>query len=94
MNKKGTDDLMQVSLLESKMDDDAASKEIPDKKFYLAMDFYRVNNFRYQDPPKHPMSTLSDKYMYTPQINHISNILPPTPVLSQYKDIPNVRHYD
>jgi hypothetical protein len=52
LNKKGTDDLMQVSLLESKMDDDAAFKEIPDKKFYLAMDFYRVNNFQYQDPHK------------------------------------------
>ena len=84
LNAKETENLIAVSRLVSKLNDDPALKEIPDKKFYLAMDFYDVDDFRMEDPP-----VLG--HMFTPQINHISNMLPPSPVLSQFKDIPKVR---
>jgi hypothetical protein len=89
-NKKGTDDLIPVSQLESKFDDDAAFKQIPDKKFYLAMDFNKIDSLRFHDPTYYPIPALSTKPLYSPQINHISSILPPAPLLSQSDDIPDV----
>ncbi|XP_071124881.1 uncharacterized protein [Mytilus edulis] len=85
LNAKETEKLIPVSSLVSKLDDDASLKDVPDKRFYLAMDFYNISNYRLND-----MYQIHDHdhIHYTPQINHISNILPPSPVLSQFNDIP------
>ena len=80
--------------LTSLLPNDEALKEIPDKKFYLSMDFNRIDNYRFHDPTYYPMQSY-DGYelkseLLTPQINFISNVLPPSPVLTQYGDIPKV----
>ena len=72
-----------VRLNNTEADDDAL-KEVPDKKFYLAMDFNEIDNFRFQVPGLNPMSAVVQRmHMYSTQINHISFRLPPVPPLSQ-----------
>ncbi|XP_060075142.1 uncharacterized protein LOC132554835 [Ylistrum balloti] len=90
-NKKETETLIPVTHLENLRPSDKSLEETPDKKFYLAMDFNFVNNFNlYVERDHVSASTVVDptKYELTPQINHISTILPPSPPLSQFHDIP------
>jgi len=87
-NAKATDTLISVDLLNSTDPDDDALKEVADMKLYLAMDFNKIDNFRFSVPGLKPMSavmstamSIDDKHMamFSPQINHISFKLPPMP---------------
>ena len=68
-----------------------ALKEKPDKKFYVAFDFYKIDNYHFHDRSYHPISAVDKtQHIYMPQINHISNILPHAPPLTQLEDLEKV----
>lgn len=91
-NKAETDDLIPVSQLVSLHASDNALTETPDKTIYMSMDFNKIDNYHFHDPLLYPISAVErSKHLYLPQINYISNLLPPAPPLTQYKDIPQVR---
>ncbi|XP_060581710.1 uncharacterized protein LOC132738260 [Ruditapes philippinarum] len=87
-NMKGDESNIQVSELKSRQSGKAGLKEIPDKKFYLAMDFNKIDNYHFHDASLYPILALQrSKQLYMTQINHISLRLPSSPQLSQYSDI-------
>ena len=91
-NKAETDDLIPVSQLVSLHANDDALTETPHKTIYMSMDFNKIDNYHFHDPLLYPISAVErSKHLYLPQINYISNLLPPAPPLTQYKDIPQVR---
>ena len=92
LNKKATADEISVSQLTSLVADQRPFKEVPDKKFYLAMDFNKIDNYHFHYIPYYRIVDVekSKGLLYMPQINHISNSLPPSPPLSQLDDIPEV----
>ncbi|XP_076435749.1 uncharacterized protein LOC143275484 [Babylonia areolata] len=68
--------------------DDDTLKETPDRKFYVAMEFNKVDNFHFDHPELYPLSALPrEKQFYSPQLNHISFILPSAPPLTQFEDL-------
>ena len=81
-----------VSKLTSLVNDSAALKPIPDKKFYLAMDFNHVDDYHFHDERYYPLSAINDtsSRLLVPQINHVSLILPPSPPLTQFADLDKV----
>ncbi|XP_071085419.1 uncharacterized protein [Haliotis cracherodii] len=88
-NKKGTPDLTPVSWLNTTLADPLHMKQVPDKKFYFAMDFNKVDNYVFNHEELYPLAAVNrNKRLYLPQMNHITNIAPPSPPLSQYDDIP------
>ena len=79
---------MSVDRLNSTEADDDTLKEVPDKKFYVAMDFYQVDNFHFHAPGLYPLSAVArDKHLYSPQMNRISFRLPPVPPLTQFRHL-------
>ncbi|XP_048239277.1 laccase-2-like [Haliotis rufescens] len=88
-NKKGTPDLTPVSWLNTTLADPLHMKQVPDKKFYFAMDFNKVDNYVFNHEELYPLAAVNrNKRLYLPQMNHITNIAPPSPPLSPYDDIP------
>ncbi|XP_046632663.1 laccase-like [Daphnia pulicaria] len=60
----------------------------PDKKFFLAYDFYAVNNWHFHDSQYYPILGVGNNFrLYTPQINHISLRMPSSPPLSQFNSL-------
>lgn len=80
-----------VDQLDSILPDDDVLKPIPDRKFYLAMDFNMVENPRFNDHRYYSLNTMMNRHghgehaqhMLSPQINHISFKMPSSPPLSQ-----------
>ncbi|XP_041365213.1 laccase-2-like [Gigantopelta aegis] len=69
--------------------DDVTLKATPDKKFYLRVDFNRINNYNYHSPELYPLENVTSAMeLLTNQINYISSILPPSPLLTQHGDVP------
>ena len=89
-NHRGNSHLIPVTELTSLAPDDVTlMQEEPDKRFYIGMDFYYIDNPRFHHPRFYP--TAGSKILQdSPQMNHISLILPPSPPLSQPGDIPEV----
>ena len=68
--------------------DDDSLRKVPDKKFYVAMDFNRIDNFHFNVPGLYPLSAVvRQKQLLSPQMNHISFTLPPVPPLTQFEDL-------
>ncbi|XP_033743202.1 laccase-1-like [Pecten maximus] len=91
LNKKGTDTLIPVTQLENLHPPTEALKVVPDKTFYLAMNFNNIDNFNFYMGPQYVPSAIDVGHYHillTPQINHISTTLPPSPPLTQFHDIP------
>lgn len=87
-NMKGTEELIPVTELVSLLTNQTALKKVPDKQYYLAMDFNKIDNYLFQDPTYYPLHAVEQtKHVYMPQINHVSLKLPPSPPLSQYADL-------
>ncbi|KAL3859684.1 hypothetical protein ACJMK2_009892 [Sinanodonta woodiana] len=70
-------------------------RRAPDHKFYLAMDFNRVNNHHYLHKDFYPLNHMITRHhgdhanhLMAMQINHLSYSAPSTPPLTQYNDIP------
>lgn len=83
--------LVTVDELEALTPNDISLKTFPDKRFYLAMDFNMVENYRFHDPEYYPLSSQMGAagghhahHLFTPQINRITFMSPPSPALSQY----------
>ncbi|XP_046548487.1 laccase-1-like isoform X1 [Haliotis rubra] len=88
-NKKGTPDLTPVAWLNTTLADPPHFKQVPDKKFYIAMDFNKIDNYVFHHKEFYPLAAVNlNKRLYLPQLNHISNVQPPSPPLSQFADIP------
>lgn len=96
-NAEATEDLVSVVSLEAiAPEDEQALKEMPDKKFYLGMDFNPVHNLKYHHPDYYPfpLPVPPKGGVDSAQINYITDIRPPAPLLTQYKDVPQVfRNY-
>ncbi|OWF48064.1 laccase-7-like isoform X2 [Mizuhopecten yessoensis] len=85
------DAMITVADLLSTEPNDISLKPIPDRQFYLAMDFNMVENYRFHDPEYYSLSSQMGAvgghhahHLFTPQINGITYINPPSPPLSQY----------
>ncbi|XP_046546794.1 laccase-2-like [Haliotis rubra] len=88
-NKKGTPDMTPVAWLNTTLADPPHFKQVPDKKFYIAMDFNKIDNYVFHHEEFYPLAAVNlNKRLYLPQLNHISNVQPPSPPLSQFADIP------
>ncbi|WAQ99184.1 LAC1-like protein [Mya arenaria] len=89
-NKKSTEELVAVADLKARnVSTYALQKTVPDKTFYLAMDFNMIDNYHFNDKSFYPLNAVDKPgKLYTPQINHISLVLPHTPPLTQLQDIP------
>lgn len=65
----------------------------PVKKFYLAMEFNKINNPEFQDERLYSLS-MFDHFkrtpLYTPQINNISMVMPSVPILYEWDAVPQV----
>ena len=72
--------------------DDPIAKEKPDKKFFLAFDFNKVDSLVYNHPKLYPLKydAPADTDMFLPQVNHITFRLPSAPPLSQPYDVQKV----
>ena len=74
-----------------------AEPQTPDMKIYLGIEFHAIEN----EVAHHPdYYSIEDTYLphlskfYSPHINWISNQLPPSPPLTQLRDIPAVSLLD
>ena len=101
LNVRPSRTLITVDQLDSFMPDDEVLKPIPDKKFFIAMDFNTVENPRFHDNRYYPLKTMMNKHgqgihvqhMLSPQLNHISFKLPSSPPLSQSSHNTEVRNF-
>ncbi|XP_045202845.2 uncharacterized protein LOC123556306 [Mercenaria mercenaria] len=88
LNKKANDTYIPVVNLKSLVAGGDALKAVPDKKFYLAMDFNKVDNYYYQHETYYPISaTKQSLQTYMPQINRVSLTLPHSPPLYQHEEL-------
>lgn len=65
------------------------------KKFYLAMEFNKINNPEFYDEKLYSLSMIENLNrlpLYTPQINNISMKMPSVPVLYEWDSIPKVKN--
>ncbi|KAL8596343.1 hypothetical protein ACOMHN_067034 [Nucella lapillus] len=98
-NEKATNMLIPVEYLNSTdpdalSNDDDTLKEIPDKKFFVAMEFNKVDNFHYDMPGLYPLSDLPPgKQLYSPQLNHISFLIPSVPLLTQFDEVDEEKQF-
>jgi FtsP/CotA-like multicopper oxidase with cupredoxin domain len=53
----------------------------------MQQEFNKINNVEFQNPLYYPL-TASSKKIFTPQINNISMMMPSSPLLYQWNDIP------
>jgi hypothetical protein len=64
------------------------------KRFYLAMEFNKINNPEFNNDKLYPLESMAENNrqpLYTPQINGISLHMPTTPILYQWGKIPRVK---
>ncbi|XP_052228206.1 uncharacterized protein LOC127842632 [Dreissena polymorpha] len=88
--RSGPDQIAVADLTSKNVHNTALLKEIPDKKVYLAMDFNSIDNYHFHDESYYPLATVQKAFkLLSPQMNHISMVLPHAPPLSQLKDIPD-----
>ncbi|KAL5012095.1 hypothetical protein ScPMuIL_010646 [Solemya velum] len=89
LNQKGTEELIPVAELNSTSPSEDWLQRVPDMKFYIGMDFEIIDNTNFHDPELYPISALERGYhLYSPQMNYISNMLPPAPLLTQHASVP------
>ncbi|XP_063243590.1 uncharacterized protein LOC134542927 [Bacillus rossius redtenbacheri] len=79
---EGSDGTVSMPELTSLQPDDESLKPEADFTFYLAYDFYPVDNPHFFHAPYYGFGD-AGSHVYTPQFNHISMKLPPFPLLSQ-----------
>ncbi|XP_013420403.1 laccase-2 [Lingula anatina] len=90
--KKDDMNVPVVDLVNTDPNNAAISKSTADVKFYIGMDFNKIDNLYFHDPTYYPVSAIEyNKHLYTPQFNHISIEVPPAPPLTQLDDIPMER---
>ena len=63
------------------------------KKYYLAMEFNKINNPEFEDERLYSLDLLAQNNrapLYTPQINNISMEMPSSPILYNWHKVPKV----
>ena len=72
--------------------DDPIAKEKPDKRFFLAFDFKKVDSLVYNHPKLYPLKydIPAPTDLFLPQVDHITFRLPSAPPLSQPYDVQKV----
>lgn len=63
------------------------------KKYYLAMEFNKINNPEFQNERYYSLSTIKEynrTLLYSTQINNITMEMPSTPILFNWNKIPKV----
>lgn len=81
--------LISMPDLESLAPYDSSLKLIPDYRFYISFDFYRLNNPHFNKYPFYGINNFSDPndQLLTPQLNHISMKMPNFAMLPQRHQI-------
>lgn len=72
--------------------DDELTRAKPDQTFFLYFDQYKINHPDINHPQFYPLDAVEKKFKtLIPQMNRISMVFPPSPPLSQFDDIKEVR---
>ncbi|KAI7815129.1 laccase [Rhyzopertha dominica] len=76
----GTVTVTELNSLESP---DVTLKEVPDFQYYVEYDFYKLDNAHYHVPGLYGFHNITDskQKLLTPQLNHISMMMQPFPLL-------------
>ncbi|KAH9505403.1 hypothetical protein Btru_057180 [Bulinus truncatus] len=90
VNSAGNATAIPVSELRSALDDDITLTRKPDQTIVVGMDFKAIDNPRFHHPLYYSTRDfrIGNRQLQTPQMNDISNMMPPAPPLSQYQDLP------
>ncbi|XP_038050215.1 laccase-5-like [Patiria miniata] len=89
LNQEASETAIAISQLNATEPDDGTSVEQADVIHYLGLDFNKVNNYHFHDPVSYPIEDIArTHHLYSPQINHLSFAFPPSPPLTQHRDIP------
>ncbi|XP_022087951.1 laccase-like isoform X2 [Acanthaster planci] len=88
-NQEASETAIAIPQLNATEPDDGTSVAQADVIHYLGMDFYKVNNYHFHEPVNYPIEDVSrTHHLYSPQLNHLSFAFPPSPPLTQSRDIP------
>ncbi|CAL1546441.1 unnamed protein product [Lymnaea stagnalis] len=89
INSRESPTEIPVSQLRAMVEDDPALTRTPDRTIVVAMDFKVIDNPRFHNPVLYSTRdfVIGNRQLQTPQMNDISNTLPSSPPLSQYKDL-------
>lgn len=66
------------------------------KRFYLAMEFNKINNPEFNDERSYSLNAMSNagrNSLFTPQINNISLSVPNTPILYNWHTVSKVIYF-
>ncbi|XP_064615679.1 uncharacterized protein LOC135479706 [Liolophura sinensis] len=87
LNTRETADMVPIAKMNASFPDDDVSGT-PDKKFFIGMDFHKIDNRYFHDSKYYPVYAIErKKHLYTPQFNKITMKLPPSPPISQLDDL-------
>ena len=67
------------------------------KRFYLSMEFNKINNPEFKDPIYYPLKWMTPNgrtSIFTPQINNISFMMPFSPPLFTWDQLPKVNNHN
>lgn len=89
LNEKIDNTSINANELQSLTPVDRSLKPTPDRRVILSFDFYRKDNPHLYKKGSYGFHEVAHKkeQVLTPQLNHVSLILPPFPLLSQYSDL-------
>ena len=91
VTSNNSNSLVQVDSLRSVVNITLSYDGVVNKKFYLSMEFNKIDNSEFENSLYYPLSAMpSNKRLYTPQINNISMMMPPVPLLYQWDEVPKV----
>jgi hypothetical protein len=89
VTRNNSDRFVQITELRSLKVEPRNYNAIVDKKFYLSIDFYKIDNIEFHPSDLYSFEA-SKKQVFTPQINKITLMMPPVPPLYQWNDVPKV----
>lgn len=80
----------QISRMNSVEPDDESLTRKPDHQIVLNFQVRGLNNTHFFNPELYPFGGRSYQQMFSTQINGISNMLPPVPLLTQTSEVDQV----
>lgn len=89
LNEKADHPSISVHKLQTMVPKDKTLEEKVDRTVVLSYDFNPIDNLHFYKPGKYGFYQVAHprERVLTPQINHVSLMLPPFPLLSQYSDL-------
>ncbi|CAK8684994.1 unnamed protein product [Clavelina lepadiformis] len=87
LNKAKSENVHYVTALRSVVKLDEKMRDSPDEVHFIGLDFKKVDNPRFHHPNYYPIKGISrGNHLYSPQLNNITFLSPPSPVLTQFAD--------